>query len=50
VTLTPQAFGPGFARLGIIEVHAKAGTAPGIAQIVAKLVGGTQCVINLVIE
>ena len=50
VTLTPQNFGPGFARLGIVELHAKAGTTPGSAQIIAALQGGTQYVINLVVE
>lgn len=50
VALTPQAFGPGFARLGIIEVHAKAGSTPGVAQILASLDGGTQYIINLVVE
>lgn len=50
ITLTPQTFGPGFARLGIVEVHAKAGTTPGTAQIVAALEGGTRYVINLVVE
>ena len=50
VALTPQAFGPGFSRLGIIEVHAKAGSTPGIAQIVASLDGGTQYTIHLVVE
>ena len=41
VTLTPEAFGPGFARLGIIRVHAKAGTKTGMAKIIAKLEEGT---------
>lgn len=50
VALTPQAFGPGYSRLGIIEVHAKAGSTPGVAQIVASLDGGTQYVIHLVVE
>ena len=50
VTLTPHTFGPGFSRLGIVEVHAKAGSAPGIAQIVASLRGGTQYTIHLVVE
>jgi len=50
ITLTPHPFGPGYARLGIIEVHAKAGSTSGMAQIVAKLDGGTQSVINLVVE
>ena len=50
VTLTPHSFGPGYARLGIIEVRAKAGSAPGMAQIVAELHGGPQYVIHLVIK
>ncbi|WP_156030344.1 hypothetical protein [Thiomonas sp. FB-Cd] len=50
VTLTPHPFGPGYARLGIVEVRAKAGSAPGMAQIVAELRGGPQCVIHLVIQ
>lgn len=50
VTLAPQAFGPGFSRLGIIEVHAKAGSTPGEARIVAALDGGTRCEIHLVVE
>jgi hypothetical protein len=50
IRLTPQTFGPGFSRLGIVEVHAKAGTTPGAAQITAAIEGGTQYVINLVVE
>jgi hypothetical protein len=50
VTLTPQAFGPGYARLGIVEVHAKAGMTPGKAEIVAKLDGGPEYAVDLVIE
>lgn len=50
VTLTPQPFGPGYARLGIIEVHAKAGSTPGTAKITAALDGGTQYKINLIVE
>jgi hypothetical protein len=50
ITLTPQPFGPGFARLGIVEVRAKAGITPGTAQIIAALDGGTQYVITLVVE
>jgi hypothetical protein len=50
VALTPQAFGPGYSRLGIIEVRAKAGSTPGVAQIVASLDGGTQYTIHLVVE
>jgi len=50
VTLTPQAFGPGFSRLGIVEVHAKASMTPGSAQINAALKGGTHYDIHLVVE
>lgn len=50
VTLTPQAFGPGFARLGIVEVHVKAGMTPGTARIIAALKGGTRYDIHLVVE
>jgi len=50
VTLTPQAFGPGFSRLGIVEVHAKAGMTPGTAQIIAALKGGTRFTVHLIVE
>ena len=50
VSLTPQAFGPGFARLGIIELHATAGATPGTAQIIAALKGGARYGIHLVVE
>jgi len=50
VTLTPETFGPGFSRLGIVEVRAKAGAAPGNAEIFAALEGGARCVIHLIVE
>jgi len=50
VTLTPQAFGPGFSRLGIVEVHARAGMTPGTAQIIAALKGGTRFTVHLIVE
>ena len=50
VTLRPQTFGPGFARLGIIEVHAKAGNQSGTAEIIAALDGGNQYKIKLIVE
>jgi hypothetical protein len=50
VTLTPESFGPGYSRLGIIRVHAKAGSQPGTAEIVATLNGGTQSKINLIVD
>lgn len=50
VTLTPQTFGPGLARLGIIEVHAKAGETPGTALITAVLGGGIEYKIYLIVK
>jgi hypothetical protein len=49
ITMTPEAFGPGKSRLGIIRVHVKAGSEPGVAEIIAALDGGTQYKINLVV-
>jgi hypothetical protein len=50
VTLAPESFGPGYSRLGIIRVRAKAGTQPGTAEIAASLDGGTRSLINLIVE
>ena len=50
LSLAPEAFGPGFARLGIVRLHAKAGETQGIAEIVASLDGGTQYKIHVVVE
>jgi hypothetical protein len=50
VTLTPESFGPGYSRLGVIRVHAKAGSQSGTAEIIAALDGGTQYKINLVVD
>lgn len=50
VTLRPQMFGPGYARLGIVQVHAKADMMSGDAQIIAALDGGTEYTINLIVE
>jgi hypothetical protein len=50
IVLSSQRFGPGFARLGIIRVNAKAGSTPGMAKIVAALNGGTHYDINLIID
>ncbi|HVC11561.1 MAG TPA: hypothetical protein VNE59_07995 [Burkholderiales bacterium] len=50
VTLKPETFGPGFARLGIIRVHAIAGETPGATQIVAALKGGTRFTVHLIVE
>jgi hypothetical protein len=50
LTLKPEPFGPGFARLGIIRVHATAGSVPGEAWIEARLVGGTSYTIRIIVE
>lgn len=50
ITITPENFGPGFSRLGIIRVHARAGSQPGTAEIIAALDGGTQYNIKLVVQ
>jgi hypothetical protein len=50
VTLTPESFGPGYSRVGIIRVHAKAGSQTGTAEIIAALDGGTQYKINLIVD
>ncbi len=50
LTLKPEPFGPGFARLGILRVHATAGSEPGVAEIDARLNGGTSYKITVVVE
>jgi hypothetical protein len=50
LTLKPEPFGPGFARLGIIRIHATAGSEPGVAEINAHLNGGTSYKITVVVE
>ena len=50
LTLKPEPFGPGFARLGIIRLHATAGPEPGVAEIDAHLNGGTSYKITVVVE
>ncbi len=50
LTLKPEPFGPGFARLGIIRVHATAGSEPGVAEIDAHLEGGTSYKITVLVE
>lgn len=50
VALTPVPFGPGFARLGIVELLVRAGASPGPAEIVAALNGGTRYTIHLSID
>jgi hypothetical protein len=50
IVIWSQPFGPGFARLGIVEIRAKAGTTPGTAQVIAALDGGPQYAINVIVE
>jgi hypothetical protein len=50
LTLKPEPFGPGFARLGIIRVHATAGSDPGVTEINAHLNGGTSYKITVVVK
>ncbi len=50
VSLIPESFGPGYARLGIIRVRVAGGSSPGEAKIDAQLDGGTQYTVHIVIE
>jgi hypothetical protein len=50
VTLKPEPFGPGHARLGIIRYYVTAGLEPGVAQIEAHLQGGTSYTIDVIVE
>lgn len=50
VTLSPESFGPGYSRVGIIRVRATAGSQSGTAEIIAALDGGTQYKINFIVE
>lgn len=50
VKLIPEPFGPGFARLGIVRLHAMAGKTLGTASIVASLRGGTRYTDHLIVE
>jgi hypothetical protein len=50
VTLKPEPFGPGFARLGIVRFHVTAGSQAGAAVIDAQLRGGTRCTLQVIVE
>ena len=50
LTLKPEPFGPGFARLGIIRLYVTAGSEPGVAEIDAHLNGGTSYKITVLVE
>jgi hypothetical protein len=48
--LKDVAFGPGFARLGIVRVQATAGAQTGTAEINAQLTGGPTYTLHMIIE
>ena len=50
MTLKPEPFGPGFARLGIVRFYVTGGSMPGIADIDAELADSPRCTIHVVIE
>ena len=50
VSLKPESFGPGFARLGIVRIYVTGGSSPGIAEIDAQLQGGPRYTIRVVVE
>ena len=50
VTLKPEPFGPGFARLGIVRFYVTGGSAPGVAEIDAQLQGGPRYTIHVIVE
>jgi len=50
VTLKPESFGPGFARLGIVRFRATAGAMAGTAEITARLTGGASYTLHLIVE
>ncbi len=50
VTLKPERFGPGFARLGIVRFSVTGGPVSGIAEIDAQLQGGPRYTLHVVVE
>ena len=50
VTLKPESFGPGFARLGVLRIYVTAGSSPGLAEIDAQLQGGPRYTIHVIVE
>jgi hypothetical protein len=50
VTLKPQPFGPGFARLGIVRFYVTGGSVPGSAEIDAQLQGGPRYTVHVFVE
>lgn len=50
LTLKPQLFGPGFARLGIVRFYVTAGSVPGLAEIDGQLQGGPRYTLHFFVE
>lgn len=50
ITLKPESFGPGFARLGIVRFYVIGGSVPGLAEIDAQLEGGPRYPLHVVVE
>ena len=50
ITLKPESFGPGFARLGIVRFYVTGGSEPGLAEIDAQLQGGPHYLLHVVVE
>ena len=50
VMLAPEPFGPGYARLGIVQFYITAGPTPGEAEIEGRLTGGTSYTIKVAVE
>ncbi|MGZ3589207.1 MAG: hypothetical protein ACXU99_00965 [Thermodesulfobacteriota bacterium] len=50
VTLKPESFGPGSARLGIVRFYVTGGSVPGLAEIDAQLRGGPRYTFHVLVE
>jgi len=50
VTLKPQSFGPGFARLGIVRFYVTGGAVAGVAEIDAQVQGGPRYELHVFVE
>ncbi len=50
VTLKPESFGPGFARLGIVRFYVTGGSVSGLAEIDAQLQGGPRYTLHVLVE
>jgi hypothetical protein len=50
VSLKPEHFGPGFARLGIVRFSVTGGSVAGLAEIDAQLQGGPRYTLHVVVE